>query len=93
MANRKTYLAVDLGASSGRLVAGRFDGAKLSLQDVNRFENGGVRFNDRLQWNLPGLWQHIKDGMRKARIEFGDNIASIGVDTWGVDFCDVGKAQ
>jgi len=91
MANRKTYLAVDLGASSGRLVAGRFDGAKLSLQDVNRFENGGVRFNDRLQWNLPGLWQHIKDGMRKSRIEFGDTIASIGVDTWGVDFAMLGK--
>lgn len=91
MPNRKNYLAVDLGASSGRLVAGRFDGNKISLHDVHRFENGGVRFNNRLQWNLPGLWQHIKDGMRKARIEYGDMIESIGVDTWGVDFGLLGK--
>ncbi|MEE2643126.1 MAG: rhamnulokinase family protein [Planctomycetota bacterium] len=86
MPNRKTYLAVDLGASSGRLVAGRFDGSKLSLHDVHRFENGAVSFNNRLQWNLPGLWQNIKDGMRKAKIEYGVSIESIGVDTWGVDF-------
>lgn len=91
MATRKTYLAVDLGASSGRLVAGRFDGRKLSLHDVHRFENGGVQFNDRLQWNFPGLWQNIKDGMRLARIEYGDTIASIGVDSWGVDFGLLGK--
>lgn len=91
MPNRKTYLAVDLGASSGRLVAGRFDGSKLSLHDVHRFENGGVSFNNRLQWNLPGLWQNIKDGMRKARIEYGVEIESIGVDTWGVDVGFLGK--
>lgn len=90
MANRKTCLAVDLGASSGRVVAGRFDGNKLSLHDSHRFENGGVVFHNRLQWNLPGLWQNIKDGMRKARIEYGDSIASVGVDTWGVDFALLG---
>lgn len=91
MLTRKTYLAADLGASSGRLVAGRFDGHKLSLHDVHRFANGGVTFNNRLQWNFTGLWQNVKDGMRHARIEYGDNIESIGVDTWGVDFGLLGK--
>lgn len=82
----RTYLAVDLGASSGRVVAGRFSGAKLTLEEVSRFENGGVLAGDCLYWNLLGLWTHIRDGLRKACAQYGDSIVSVGVDTWGVDF-------
>ncbi len=82
----RTYLAVDLGASSGRVVAGRFSGAKLTLEEVSRFANGGVLAADCLYWNVLGLWAHIKDGLRQACAAYGEDIVSVGVDTWGVDF-------
>ncbi len=82
----QVYLAVDLGASSGRVVAGEFTGQRLKLEEVSRFENGGVLANDRMYWNLLGLWGHIKEGLRAACTKYGDRIVSVGVDTWGVDF-------
>ena len=82
----RTYLAVDLGASSGRLVAGRFDGQRLQLEEVHRFANGGVRVGDRLHWDLLRLWSEVQDGLRKAATSYGRQLASVGVDTWGVDF-------
>lgn len=82
----RRYLAADLGASSGRLVAGSFDGAKLQLEEVHRFPNGGVRVNDRLHWNILALWSAMQDGLRAAAQKYGDSVVSLGVDTWGVDF-------
>jgi len=82
----KVYLAVDLGASGGRIVAGLFDGRRLTLEDVHRFENGGIAANDRLYWDLLGLWQQMTSGLRAAAGRFGERVASVGVDTWGVDF-------
>ncbi len=87
----KVYLAVDLGASSGRVVAGLFDGARLQLEEVHRFENGGVTANDRLYWDVLAQWQHIKNGLRAAAARYGQRIVSIGVDTWGVDFALLGE--
>ena len=89
--SRRTFLAVDLGASSGRVVAGHFDGARIELEELHRFPNGGVSMNDRLYWNVLGLWTHIQEGMRRAHSELGDAIQSVGVDTWGVDFALLGK--
>jgi rhamnulokinase len=89
-ANR-VYLAVDLGASSGRVLAGLFDGRKLLLEEVHRFENGGILANDRLYWDLLSLWQQIKNGLRSAAARYGRDVASIGVDTWGVDFGLLGE--
>ena len=82
---QKTYLAVDIGASSGRHVLGRFDGRKLTLEEVHRFENGAVEIQGSLFWDLPGLWSHVKSGLRAAAAK-GGSIVSVGVDTWGVDF-------
>ncbi len=82
----KVFLAVDLGASSGRVVAGLLDGRRLTLEDVYRFENGGILANDRLHWDLLAQWNHILQGLRAAAARYGDRIASVGVDTWGVDF-------
>ena len=79
-------LAVDLGASSGRVVAGLFDGRILQLQDVHRFENGGVVAAGRQYWDVLRLWSETQNGMRAAGKQYGDRIRSIGVDTWGVDF-------
>ncbi|MBC8351031.1 MAG: rhamnulokinase [Planctomycetes bacterium] len=80
------YLAVDLGASSGRIVAGVFDGSRLKLEEVHRFENGGTTANDRMYWNLLEQWQDISDGLRVASDKYGDCVTSVGVDTWGVDY-------
>ncbi len=82
----QVFLAVDLGASSGRVVAGEFSGKRLALEEVSRFENGGVLANDRLYWDLLNLWSHVKDGLRAACVKYGERIVSVGVDTWGVDF-------
>lgn len=91
MASSQVYLAVDLGASSGRVVAGLFDGKKLLLEDGHRFENGAVTINDRMHWDLLALWNHVKTGLRQAASAYGPRIKSVGVDTWGVDFGLVGR--
>ena len=82
----KTYLAADLGASSGRVLAGEFDGERIVLEEIHRFGNGGIDVAGRLQWDLLRLWSDIKDGMRAAKERLNDAPVSIGVDTWGVDF-------
>jgi rhamnulokinase len=82
----KAYLAVDMGASSGRHVLGLFDGQQLRLEEVYRFENGPVEIAGRLYWDLPGQWSHVRQGLRAAAAKLGNEITSIGVDTWGVDF-------
>lgn len=89
----QVFLAVDLGASSGRVLAGLFNGRRLQLEEVHRFENGAVDFAGSLQWNVLGLWSHILTGLRAARAKFGSRITSIGVDTWGVDFALIGRGD
>lgn len=87
----QVFLAVDLGASGGRVLAGRFDGNRLALDEVHRFANGPVRIHDSLYWNLLGLWQQILHGLREAQRRYGGAIRSVGVDTWGVDFGLIGR--
>ncbi|MFC1597278.1 rhamnulokinase family protein [Planctomycetota bacterium] len=87
----KSYLAVDMGASSGRHVVGHFDGQKLRLEEVYRFENGPVDTLGSLYWDLLAQWSHVTAGLRAAGSRFGDRIASVGVDTWGVDFGLLGR--
>lgn len=79
------YLAVDLGAESGRTIVGRFDGNTLTLEETHRFANGPVRVLDTLHWPVLGLWQEIKNGIAKSVQQSGVP-RSIGVDTWGVDY-------
>jgi rhamnulokinase len=92
MADR-VYLAIDMGASSGRHVAGRFDGQRLSLDEVYRFENGPVEVNGSLFWDVLGQWSHIRKGLCAAGGRFGDRIRSVGVDCWGVDFGLLGRGD
>jgi rhamnulokinase len=78
------YLAVDLGAESGRVVLGRFDGGRVSLEEVHRFPNTPVRLPDGLHWDVLRFHSEIKDGLAKAMRE--EEIGGIGIDSWGVDF-------
>lgn len=82
----KAYLAIDLGASSGRVMAGLFDGKKLELDELHRFPNGGHRIGDNFYWDFVGLFSEIKAGLAKAARQYGKNLVSAGVDTWGVDY-------
>lgn len=81
----RNFLAFDLGAESGRAVVGAFDGDTLRLTESHRFPNKPVRVNAHLHWNVLSLWDEIQNGLRKVASQFGE-IASLGVDTWGVDF-------
>ena len=91
MSSSRTYLAIDLGASSGRGVAGQFNGQRLSLEEIHRFSNGPVQSNKRLYWDVLRLWSDVQAGMLAATQRFGDDIVSVGVDTWGVDFTLLGR--
>ncbi|MFM8708599.1 MAG: rhamnulokinase family protein, partial [Planctomycetia bacterium] len=83
---RSVALAVDLGASGGRVVSGAFDGRLLELEEIHRFENGPVTMGGELVWDLVRLWQEVVNGLRAAAARHGHAVSSIGVDTWGVDF-------
>ena len=87
---RDVALAVDLGASGGRVVSGAFDGRILELEEIHRFENGPVSMGGQLVWDLPRLWQEVTTGLRAAAVRHGRSVSSIGVDTWGVDFSFLG---
>lgn len=80
---RKTVLAVDLGAESGRVMAVHFDGQQLAFEELHRFSNGAVMVRGTLYWDFLRLWSEIQAGIEEGR-QF--NPAGIGVDTWGVDF-------
>jgi len=87
----KSYLAIDMGASSGRHIVGHFDGKRLNLEEVYRFENGSVEMAGNLYWNFPGQWGHVAAGLQAAGALYGGKIVSVGVDTWGVDFGLLGR--
>ena len=92
MAATTDYLALDLGAESGRGLLGRFDGSQLALEEIHRFPNGPVRLLDTLHWDLPRLFEDIKTALHKIAAS-GAAIDGIGIDTWGVDFGLVGRGN
>ncbi len=79
------YIAVDMGAESGRVVRGGLADGRLSIDGVSRFTNGMVRMGDRLCWDTDRLMREIGVGVRKMTAGDGD-LVSIGVDSWGIDF-------
>ena len=81
----QTYLAVDLGAESGRVIAARVGSGGITLKERHRFGNEPVRVGSTLYWDILGLWRGIKTGIADA-MKDGGRIEGIGVDTWGVDF-------
>ena len=83
-------LAVDLGASSGRVMQAIYDGERLQLSEVHRFKNEAVTVNDGLYWNILHLFNEIKTGIKKASRD-QIPIQSISVDTWGVDYAYLDK--
>ena len=81
----RTYLAIDIGASSGRHIVGWQEEGKLQTEEVYRFPNGVTEQDGHLTWDIDALVFHVKAGIEKARERFG-RIESLSVDTWGVDY-------
>lgn len=84
------HLAIDLGAESGRMVLGALDEGRLTLREVHRFPNRMLRMGGHWRWNVYGIYEEILAGLRKCSDE-GIEFESIGVDSWGVDFCLLAK--
>ncbi|TDC90166.1 rhamnulokinase family protein [Actinomadura sp. 7K507] len=77
-----TFAAVDLGASSGRVMTGRVGPGTLELDEVRRFANRPVRVNGTLHWDILGLYGNVLDGLRSTP----SGVASVGIDSWAVDY-------
>jgi rhamnulokinase len=86
-----TMAAIDLGAQSGRVVVGDFDGERLAIAEAHRFENVPVLAAETLHWDALRLHEEVLQGLAAAASGPGD-IDSVGVDTWGVDFALVDRA-
>lgn len=80
------FIAVDLGASSGRMMAGQWDGRALTVEEFHRFPNGSVSNDGGLYWDFPVLWTQVLMGLRLYRQQQGEGPCGISVDAWGVDF-------
>lgn len=91
MKAKQVYLAVDLGAESGRVMAGIWNGRKLRLEEIHRFPNGGVYLGETFRWDVLRLWAEIQTGLALAGKKYGKQIISVGADTWGVDFVLLNK--
>ncbi len=79
-------VAIDLGADSGRVVLGSLAGGRFQLSVVHRFANVPQTLPDGLHWDIPALWAGICEGLALARSQADGPVASIGIDTWGVDY-------
>jgi rhamnulokinase len=86
MSHTANFLAADLGASSGRLMVGRWNGRSFSLDELHRFSNAGVSLGDSLYWDALGIWSKIEAGLTRYVSRFDDLPQGIGVDAWGVDY-------
>lgn len=82
---KKYFLAIDIGASSGRHILGWLDNGKMILEEIYRFKNGAEKRGDKLVWNDKSLFESIVEGIKKCK-EVGKIPATIGIDTWGVDY-------
>ena len=86
-------LAFDLGAESGRALVGHFDGKRLTLENLHRFANGPVQIFDRLYWDPLRLFGEMQHSLALFVHKHGKDLASIGIDTWGVDFALLGAGD
>ena len=82
----RNLLAFDLGASNGRAILGQFDGEKLTMRELHRFENNYIEMNGVFYWDLPYLYNQLKLGLLAFRQANVGELDCFGIDTWGVDY-------
>ena len=86
----RNVVAVDLGAESGRVVLGRFDGGQVTLQELHRFPTPPRQHDGHLRWDLRGIWSQVTTGLAAAGAAAG-SVDAVGVDAWGVDYGLLGQ--
>ena len=86
MAKMRNLLAFDLGASNGRAILGQFDGEKITMTELHRFENNYVEMNGVFYWDTPYLYNQLKQGLMKFKQGGYGDLDAFGIDTWGVDY-------
>ena len=86
------YIALDLGAESGRVTVATLAGGRLELEEVYRFPNGAVQVGESLYWDVLRLWDEIKRGLGMAAAEHGGDLHALAVDTWGIDYALLNRA-
>ena len=86
MAKMRNLLAFDLGASNGRAILGQFDGEKITMTELHRFENNYVEMNGVFYWDTPYLYNQLKQGLVKFKQGGYGDLDAFGIDTWGVDY-------
>ncbi len=85
-----TFFTVDLGATSGRTILARFDGSRMEMTELTRFDNPIIPLGGHLFWDIAHLYNEILKGLRLVA-KTGERIDSIGIDTWGCDFVCFGR--
>lgn len=83
------FIAIDLGATSGRVILATLSDGKLSMEEIHRFPDTIIQMQGHFYWDLPAIYSSVVEGLRKVA-ERGVKIDSIGIDTWGVDFAFFG---
>ena len=86
----KSFLAFDLGATSGRSILGTLENGRLQMKELTRFPNQMLQIGKHFHWNIYSLFEHFKAALAAVKQE-GVEISSIGIDTWGVDFALIAK--
>ena len=86
MSDKHNYLAVDLGAESGRAIVGTLADGKLALTETHRFVNTPIMLPDGLHWDVQRLWSELKSGISTTLSKFDGTLEGIALDAWGVDF-------
>lgn len=86
MGKVRNLLAFDLGASNGRAILGQFDGERITLKELHRFENNYIEMNGVYYWDTPYLFSQLKQGLLKFKQGGYGELDSFGIDTWGVDY-------
>lgn len=86
----KSFLAFDIGATSGRSILGTLDKGRLQMKELTRFPNQMLQIGNHFYWNIYSLFEHLKAALVAANKE-GVEISSVGIDTWGVDFALIAK--
>ena len=81
----KYYLAIDLGASSGRHILGTLENGKMKLQEIYRFPNGAKKVNGKKCWDIEQIFTHVVNGIKECG-KLGIVPESVAIDTWGLDY-------
>ena len=84
------FVAIDLGATSGRVILATINGGKIEMEEVHRFPDTIIQMQGHFYWDLPAIYKSVLDGLRNVA-ERGVKVESIGIDTWGVDFAFFGS--